>query len=365
MGCNCNEKKYNISMGCCVPVLAPIENYYTKTEVDELIESAITSGSCCITPEEVDEKIASAKTEIEGEIPTVPTSNTAFTNDAGYITGVDLSNYATLDYVNIGDKFVHDEVDGKVQTLSGNVRTISGDVQVANAHLSFIDNVIGTLENGLKAHTADTSIHFTTGAVQTQINNSISGKADYSDIKTYSAGNGIAISTANTISLDVPVYKGSGDTNVSICSTQGMAQGCNNIGGFCSAGIGWGLETQNTGESSIGSFNQTRYEQKPTYGSSGRTCFSVGNGINDGYRHNALEIRENGDIYIPKTSDIIDSGSIEPTGHNHYDCRMVKLQDTVDAVGNLKFVSLSQADYDALVAGGTTDANTIYFIKNS
>ena len=123
-------------MGCCQPVLAPIENYYTKYQVDKLIESATTSG-CCITPEEVDEKIeeaisgitvsgvteeqmneaiASAKTEIEAEIPTVPTKVSAFENDVPYltehqslsgyateqwvldkhyITGVDLSNYAT------------------------------------------------------------------------------------------------------------------------------------------------------------------------------------------------------------------------------------------------------------------------------
>ena len=123
-------------MGCCQPVLAPIENYYTKYQVDKLIESAVTSG-CCITPEEVDEKIeeaisgitvsgvtqeeldeaiASAKTQIEAEIPTVPTKVSAFENDVPYltehqslsgyateqwvldkhyITGVDLSNYAT------------------------------------------------------------------------------------------------------------------------------------------------------------------------------------------------------------------------------------------------------------------------------
>ena len=122
MACNCEGKQYNVSMGCCEPVLAPIQNYYTKYQIDKMIEeieSGITSG-CCITPEEVDEKIASAKTEIENEIPslsgyateqwvldkhyisgvdlsdyalkseipTVPTSNTAFTNDAGYITDV-------------------------------------------------------------------------------------------------------------------------------------------------------------------------------------------------------------------------------------------------------------------------------------
>ena len=134
-------------MGCCQPVLGPIENYYTKYQVDQMfeeIESAITSG-CCITPEEVDEKIEEAisgispdlsdyytKEEVDAlipevpslsgyateqwvldkhyitgvdlsdyalksEIPTVPTSNTAFTNDAGYITGVDLSDYVTYE----------------------------------------------------------------------------------------------------------------------------------------------------------------------------------------------------------------------------------------------------------------------------
>jgi len=131
MSCNCEGKTINIGMGCCTPVLAPIENYYTKYQVDKLIESATTSG-CCITPEEVDEKIASAKTEIENEIPslsgyateqwvedkhyitgvdlsnyalkseipTVPTSNTAFTNDAGYLTEhQSLSGYATEAFV--------------------------------------------------------------------------------------------------------------------------------------------------------------------------------------------------------------------------------------------------------------------------
>lgn len=152
---DCNGNIYNIGMGCCEPKLGPIENYYTKPTIDRMLDeitSAITSG-CCITPEEVDEKIdeaisgitvsgvteeelneaiASAKTEIEGEIPSldgyateqwvedkhyitgvdlsdyalkseipvVPTSNTAFTNDAGYLTEhQSLSGYATEAFV--------------------------------------------------------------------------------------------------------------------------------------------------------------------------------------------------------------------------------------------------------------------------
>ena len=166
---DCNGNIYNIGMGCCEPVLGPIENYYTKPTIDRMLDeitSAITSG-CCITPEEVDEKIdeaisgisvsgvteeelneaiASAKTEIEGEIPSldgyateqwvedkhyitgvdlsdyalkseipvVPTSNTAFTNDAGYLTEhQSLSGYATEAFVSA---FTYDKatIDEKV-----------------------------------------------------------------------------------------------------------------------------------------------------------------------------------------------------------------------------------------------------------
>ena len=117
---SCNGNVYNIGMGCCEPVLGPVENYYTKPTIDKKLEeitSAITSG-CCITPEEVDEKIeeaisgitvsgvteeqmneaiASAKTQIEAEIPSLDGYATQeWVTDQHYITGVDLSNYATL-----------------------------------------------------------------------------------------------------------------------------------------------------------------------------------------------------------------------------------------------------------------------------
>ena len=212
-------------MGCCTPVLGPIENYYTKYQTDERIEEAISgitgSTGCCITPEEVDEKIASAKTEIEAEIPslsgyateqwvedkhyitgvdlsdyalkseipTVPTSNTAFTNDAGYltehqslsgyateqwvqdqgyITGVDLSDYAKLEDIPYSD----------IEAISGDVNTVSGDVITLSGEVASI-----------------TTSGMTSGQVQTMIDNSISGKQD-----TLIAGDYITIDTANTIS---------------------------------------------------------------------------------------------------------------------------------------------------------------------
>ena len=59
MACNCEGKTINIGMGCCVPVVANANHYYTKSEVDEKLEDIVASG-CCITPEEVDDKISAA-----------------------------------------------------------------------------------------------------------------------------------------------------------------------------------------------------------------------------------------------------------------------------------------------------------------
>lgn len=112
---DCNGNIYNIGMGCCEPVLGPIENYYTKPATDRKIEEAISGISAVtidevqemideavsgitvsgVTEEQMNEAIASAKTEIEGEIPSLDGYATEqWVTDQGYITGVDLSNYA-------------------------------------------------------------------------------------------------------------------------------------------------------------------------------------------------------------------------------------------------------------------------------
>ena len=88
--CNCKPKNYSFNMGCCQPVLGPIENYYTKYQVDQMleeIESAITSG-CCITPDEVDEKIAVATDGMATE---------EWVINQNYISGIDLSDYVTFE----------------------------------------------------------------------------------------------------------------------------------------------------------------------------------------------------------------------------------------------------------------------------
>ena len=110
MGCNCNDRTYSISMGCCEPVLAPIENYYTKYQVDKMIEGA---SGCCITPEEVESAITSAITYVEGEIPSLSGYATEqWVLDKHYITGVNLSDYVTFEDMAeyVGDVYTKQEV---------------------------------------------------------------------------------------------------------------------------------------------------------------------------------------------------------------------------------------------------------------
>lgn len=77
--------------------------------------------------------------------------------------------------------------------------------------------------------------------------------------------------------------------------------------------------------------------------SSEDTLFSIGNGEHGDARHNAFEVKENGEIYIPNT---LANGATKP---------MIKLQDNL-----FKSWIGTQAEYDALTS---IDPDTFYFIK--
>ena len=280
--CGCEPKKYNLSMGCCVPVVAPADQYYTKYQTDKKIEEAISgitgTTGCCITPEEVDEKIeeaisgitvsgvteeqmnqaiTSAMTIVEGEIPSldgyateqwvldkhyitgvdlsdyatkeeipvVPTSNTAFTNDAGYLTEhqpiktingqsligtgdieigtggtIDLSNYyTTAQTVNLVESAVT-RVEGEIPSLSGyateqwveDKHYITG-VDLSNyatkAEIPVVptSNTAFTNDAGYLTQHQSLSAYSTTQEVTNMINQSASGKVDTSTYNSYTA----------------------------------------------------------------------------------------------------------------------------------------------------------------------------------
>ena len=82
---------------------------------------------------------------------------------------------------------------------------------------------------------------------------------------------------------------------------------------------GMNTKTNNFAEHASGGYNIS-VNNSSTWGNSGNTLFSVGNGKNL-HPHNAVEIKQNGDIYIPDTNNT--------TYSNFYEKPMLKLQDVI------------------------------------
>lgn len=198
---------------------------------------------------------------------------------------------------------------------------------------------------------------------------------------TYSAGTNISISTANTISCTLPITAGTtggisinrqgnnagtrsfaGGEGCNASSTDSFAFGLSNTASSTGS-TAFGFKTNTNVYSSFvcGKWNDVANANTgENFGSSGNTVFAVGNGwkqndwtSGNASKHNAIDIRQNGDIYIANTDDT--------TSANFYEKPMYRLQDIILAMGGLKLVSISQADYDLLPV---KDQNTLYIITN-
>lgn len=233
--CDCQNNFIQVDCGCkskevceCENILLEIsklksEDVVLQREIDA-ISGASISG---VTEEEVDAKIASAKTEIEAEIPTVPTSNTAFTNDAGYLTEhqhiktingqslvgdgdieigtggtIDLSNYyTTAQTVNLVESAVT-RVEGEIPTVPTSNTAFTNDAgyitRVDLSNYATKDNLTAATDDmatktwvnnqGYLTEHQSLTAYSTTQEVNTMINQSVSGKQD-----TLSAGTNITI----------------------------------------------------------------------------------------------------------------------------------------------------------------------------
>jgi hypothetical protein len=190
MGCDCS-KTYNIGMGCCQPVLAPADNYYTKYQTEMKIEEAISgltgTTGCCITPEEVDEKISAATDDMATE---------QWVEDKHYITGVDLSDYATKEDIPTSNTaFTNDAgyltEHQPIKTINGQTLVGTGDIEISGGSGVTSGEVLTMIANSLTGYqetlTAGTNI---------QINDDVISATD----TTYTAGDGISISNQNVIS---------------------------------------------------------------------------------------------------------------------------------------------------------------------
>lgn len=199
----CDKTRWEVQ---CSSYIEDASNYYTKKQVDDLIESATTSGSCCITPEEVDEKIESAKTEIEAEIPSLSGYATEqWVLEQNYITGVDLSNYATKSEIptvpTSNTAFTNDAgyltEHQPIKTVNGQSLIGTGDIEIGTGGTIDLSNYYTTAQTQSAITEATSGLQPSlTAGTNVQINNNVISATD----TTYTAGDGISISNQNVIS---------------------------------------------------------------------------------------------------------------------------------------------------------------------
>ena len=170
---------------------------------------------------------------------------------------------------------------------------------------------------------------------------------------TYSAGRGISISN-NTISTNLNVYSGQGVASVSLCNSSGNGGGESSIDGMASVGGGFQVTTKNYAETAFGTNNQSNGFSSSMSLSSGATLFSVGNGTGN-TKHNAFEIRQNGDIYITsgnsdiKLQDAIGGGKAIEAGRGI----SITTGETADTISFNLPISAGTSVESLKIAGGS------------
>lgn len=304
----------------------------------------------------------------------------------------DLTNYYTKTETNtlLGGKadtattYTKTEVDNAITAatstkqdtlVSGtNIKTINNESLLGSGNI-----VIQGGGGGGKAISAGTNISVTTGETADTINCTLPISAGTNSSKkgiivgdsecSATGAYGISFGHNSDANGMYSICDGS-NSNANGSMSFAFGDGCN-ANGDMSWAIGTSVSTSNgrTNQFCFGGYigSKNKYEfvagtknvtlsASTTFGSSGNTLFVVGNGYNyqsTNNPHNAFEIRQNGDIYVPNTNDTSITGNY---AYSLYP--MLKLQDYLQ----IKVVKLTQSAYDAL--SPNYDANTLYVIVN-
>lgn len=242
-----------------------LSNYYDKDNIDTLVGSGFTSSSITDVIIENEEIASAALNDLDERK----------LDASAYTPSVDLWVSGTGENA-IVQKDGGNTASGKLSVAMGSGTTASGDYSVAEG--------ISTVASGNYSHaegygaTASGSSSHAEG-----------GYAKANGSTSHAEGNG-AIANGNFSHAEGNYTKANGGFS--------HAEGGDTIaGGDFSHAEGHFTTAKNVAEHSSGQYNVS-YSASTTFGDSGNTLFSVGNGTEDYLRHNAFEIRQNGDIYI-------------------------------------------------------------------
>lgn len=327
-----------------------LTNYYTKSETNTLLngkQATLVSGTNIKTINN-ESILGSGNIDIQGGGKAVSggtnisitTGETADTINCTlpYYKLNDNDNYSIFGK-NSSQSFINKATNAYQTTFIGCTNEVIGD----SSSWSYYNNLVLGYNNKINAHITD-----------------------------YLRGNNVVIGDHNSLS----------GTNLSDSYVIGKYSS-----GYTSHTLltGWYNKSYNSYESAFGHYNNS-VSASTTFGNSGNTLFSVGNGTANNARHNAFEIRQNGDIYLSlngqdvKLQDqlggssitvdtALDSGSTNPVENRVIYNKIDEVEQVTAAglnavnnkFGGLKLVSLTQAEYNALA---TKDASTLYIIVN-
>ena len=334
--------------------------------------------------------------------PTIPTSASQLTNDSGYITSSALNGYATEAYVTAATNDMATKTWVGQQGYLTQHQDISGKQDVSGMTAYTTTATTNTLSGTVTAHTADTTIHVT-AQDKTNWNAKSDFSGSYNDLTnklsagtnitivdnvisatggggggSYTAGRGIDI-TSDVISVSLPISAGTGNYSIieggltSATSEYAHAEGWyTKASGARSHTEGWGTiadgdnshaegymtVANNNEEHAIGKYNVSRLGPDGSY----KTLFTVGNGTAENARHNAFEIRGNGDIYFEKNGSDVKLQDVIPTTTSAVtsgSTAVLTSGGAYEQFGGLKLVKLTQTQYDNLQ---NKDNNTLYVI---
>lgn len=321
-------------------------NYVEQSAVDASIEAAVANYRTEAEAINVEKVDAAALNDLDARV-----SDLEQGGGGSGITGITMNGSpvtVTSGVANLGT-VVTDKSDKQDTLVSGtNIKTINNESILGEGNI--------TIEGGGASYTAGTNMEIVSSGGTDTINCTLPIKAG-----TNSSAKGIIVGDnecSSTGQYSVAIGHNADSTGgYTMCigsnssnsgsSSLVVGDGCNcasrnsicigrsietNSNRYDICAIGYYIRIYNDDEAGFGKYNVSR-RNSSNFGDTGNTLFTIGNGYDFSSthnHHNAFEIRQNGDIYIPDTDDTTDTSS---TGYSTKP--MLRLQDYIATIRSL------------------------------
>ena len=265
---------------------------YTKTETDNAITAATSTKQDTLVSGTNIKTINGETLLGEGNITIQGGSGGGKAIEAGI--GIAITTGETADTVSLN---VINQYYGTVNLATSDRNVYNGSIMIGRSYIDNRDHAIAI------------------GTTQREVN----GGAKIYGNGGIGIGNNVIEKSRYGIAIGSSSSAGTSDIQFACCAIGAQAESYGNYSTALSR-----TKVNNESEFGSGKYNVSS-TASTTFGDSGNTLFSVGNGTADNARHNAFEIRQNGDIYISNTNDTSTT--------NYYEKPMIKLQDALGGGG--------------------------------